>query len=83
MNARRITFAELLVLGEQRAQPLRRHLDHLAGVAHDRGQIRRRAGDQVDVAEEAVAAVYGDDAVARARSPRRSSTAPDSTTKKS
>ena len=45
------------------AQPFGRDLDHLAGVAHDRAQVRRRAGQQVDLAEEPVRAVDRDDAV--------------------
>jgi hypothetical protein len=55
--------AQLLVFGDQRAQPLGRHLDDLAGVADDRGQVRRRAGQQVDLAEEPMRALDGDDPV--------------------
>jgi hypothetical protein len=40
-----------------------RDLNDLARVADDRRQIRRRAGQQVDLAEEAVRALDGDDSV--------------------
>ena len=41
MYARRMMLRELLVVGEKRVQPPQRHLNHLAGVAHDGGEVHR------------------------------------------
>src|SRR5690349_18622296 len=54
---------ELLVVGDDAAQPLRIDLDHLPRVAHDGGEVDGAAGEQVELAEEAVMPVDCDDAV--------------------
>ena len=59
-------------LASELAQPVGRDLDHLAGVADDRGQVRRRAGQQVDLAEEAVRGRGPRSPGSRGRSPGRS-----------
>jgi hypothetical protein len=55
--------AQLLVLGYQRAQPLRGHLDHLARVAHHRAEGDASARQQPELADEPVRPVDGDDPV--------------------
>jgi len=58
--------AELLILGQQRPQARSRHLNQLARVPHHRAQVGGGAGDQIELAQEAVAAVHGDHPVLKA-----------------
>ena len=55
--------AELLLVGKQAAHAVHVDLDQLAGVADDRGQVHARAGEQVEIAEEAVRPLDRDDPV--------------------
>ena len=51
---------EALVRHQQLAERRERHADHLAGVAHHRGQVRAAAAQQVELAKEAVGSVHRD-----------------------
>jgi hypothetical protein len=51
---------QLLVVGHRVAQDVGGNLDHLAGIADDRGQLYAGAGQEVQLAEESVGAVNGD-----------------------
>jgi hypothetical protein len=50
-------LGEILVVGEQAPQARDRHVDHLAGIAHDRRQVDAAAGEEAELAQEAVRAV--------------------------
>ena len=52
--------AELLVTGDQLAQALERHVDHLARVADDRAQVHPATGQQVELAKEPMRAMDRD-----------------------
>jgi hypothetical protein len=54
---------ELLVVADDATQPAGRDLDHGAGVPDDGGERNGSSGEQVQLAEEAVRPVDGDDAI--------------------